>query len=132
MNRMSWGFILAGLYNSGIGVFSKGFGESLGAIDPLFSANGCIAIQLWGLAYLALKDRHDVVPAMSLVFCLEKLFYGVHWLCWLDQHGQQLPSLIEQDLLTGLFFYIYGAGDLIFMLFFGWAAWKWRPQSQSA
>lgn len=132
MNRVSWGFILAGLYNSAIGIFSYGFGGNLGAVDPLFSTQGCIAIQLWGLAYIALKDRYDVVPAMSLVFCLEKLFYGVHWLLWLSAHGDSLTGLMAHDFLTGLFFYIYGAGDFIFMVFFGCAAWRWRPQSQVA
>ena len=130
MNRVSWGFILAGLYNSGIGVFSYGFGDNLGVVDPLFSTDGCLGIQLWGLAYIAHKDSYADFPMMSAVFCLEKLLYSVHWLLWLPANGDTLPSLMAQDFLTGLFFYIYGAGDLIFMVFFGWAAWRWRPKAK--
>jgi hypothetical protein len=45
---------------------------------------------------------------------------------WMSAHGGDLSSMIEQDPLTGMFFSIYGAGDLLFMLFFGFVAWKWR------
>jgi len=126
MDRVSLGFIIAGLYNSGIGIFSKGFSDSLGAVDPLFSSGGCVGIQLWGLAYIALAQRYSVAPAMALVFCLEKLFYAQHWLFWLAEHGSELPAMIEADPLTGSFYSIYGSGDIVFMVFFGWVAWRWR------
>lgn len=126
MRSMKVGFVLAGLYNSGIGIFSRGFGDTLAAVDPLFTGKECVAIQLWGLAYLALWNRHDVVPALSAVFCLEKLFYGVHWVLWIRTHGGELPDMVAQDPMTGFFFSIYGAGDLAFMVFFACAAWRWR------
>ena len=31
--------------------------------------------------------------------------------------------MTEADRLTGGFFSSYGAGDLLFMVFFGWVAW---------
>ena len=99
MDRVSLGFIIAGLYNSGIGIFSKGFSDNLGAVDPLFSGAGCVGIQLWGLAYIALAQRYSVAPAVALVFCLEKLFYAQHWLFWLSKHSAELPAMIEADPL---------------------------------
>jgi hypothetical protein len=126
MDRVSLGFIIAGLYNSGIGLFSKGFSDNLGAVDSLFSGAGCVGIQLWGLAYFALAQRYSVAPAVALVFCLEKFFYAQHWLFWLSKHSGELPAMIEADPLTGGFFSIYGLGDIAFMFFFGWVAWRWR------
>ena len=126
MERKTLGFWLAFGYNSGIGLFSKGFSNSLGVVDPLFSGDGCIAIQLWGLAYLAIANIYSVAPAIALVFCLEKLFYAQHWLWWMRSHGDTLSSLFEADWLTGLFYAIYGIGDIGFMCFFGWIAWTYR------
>lgn len=126
MNRISLGFILAMLYNSGIVIFSKGFGSDLGAVDGLFSPGGCIGVLLWGLAYLALANRYSVAPAVALVFCLEKAFYGIHWCLWISRHSGEIPAMIEADFLTGAFFSCYGVGDLAFMVFFGLVAWRYR------
>lgn len=126
MDRVSLGFIIAGLYNSGIGIFSKGFSDNLGAVDPLFSSAGCVGVQLWGLAYIALAQRYSVAPAVALVFCLEKLFYAQHWLFWISAHGCELSAMAESDPLAASFFAIYGLGDIAFMFFFGWVAWRWR------
>lgn len=126
MDRVSLGFIIAGLYNSGIGIFSKGFSDNLGAVDPLFSSAGCVGVQLWGLAYIALAQRYSVAPAVALVFCLEKLFYAQHWLFWISAHGSELSAMAESDPLAASFFAIYGLGDIAFMFFFGWVAWRWR------
>jgi hypothetical protein len=126
MDRVKLGFVIAMLYNSGIGIFSKGFGDNLGAIDSLFSSAGCVGVQLWGLAYLALAQRYAAAPAVALVFCLEKLFYSQHWLFWMSEHMGDLSTMMEADPLTGMFFAIYGIGDLAFMVFFGWVAWRWR------
>lgn len=126
MDRVRIGFILAALYNFGILLSSKGLGNDLGAVDPLFGPAGCVGVLLWGAAYLSLAWRYDVAPAVSLVFCLEKAFYGIHWLNWLSAHGGELAALRAADPRTGQFFSIYGAGDLVFMVFFGWVAWRWR------
>jgi hypothetical protein len=126
MDRVTIGFWIAALYNACILVFSKGLTGDLGAVDPLFGPGGCIGVLLWGGAYFALARRYDVAPAVAALFCLEKAFYGVHWLLWMSAHSGELSGLIESDLLTGTFFSIYGVGDLAFMFFFGWVAWRWR------
>ena len=126
MNRTTLGFWLAALYNTCIIVFSKGFGNELGAVDPLFGPSGCVGILLWGAAYFALARRYEGAPAVALVFCAEKAFYGVHWLMWMSAHGGELSAMTGQDPLTGMFFSIYGAGDLLFMVFFASVAWRWR------
>lgn len=126
MDRVRLGFVLAAVYNSGILIFSKGLGDDLGAVDPLFSPAGCVAVLLWGAAYLALGWRYDVAPALSLVFCVEKAFYGIRWLDWMSDHGAELGAMRAVDPLTASFFAMYGVGDLVFMVFFGWVAWRWR------
>jgi len=128
MDRISLGFGLAALYNVCIIVFSKGFSNDLGAVDPLFGPGGCIGVLLWGLAYLALARSYSTAPAVALVFAFEKLFYGCHWLLWLKDHSSELPAITESDPLTGSFFSIYGTGDLVFMVFFGWVAWRYRAR----
>jgi hypothetical protein len=126
MDRIKIGFWLAALYNAGIIVFSKGFSGDLGAVDPLFSPDGCVGVLLWGAAYFALARSYQSAPLVSLVFCLEKAFYGFHWLAWMADHGGEIAAMTEADRLTGGFFSGYGAGDLLFMVFFGWVAWRWR------
>ncbi len=131
MNRVALGFVLAMAYNSSILIFSKGLSGNLGAIDPLFSPNGCIGVLLWGLAYLALARSYADAPAVALVFAVEKLFYGCHWLLWLKDHGGQLAEIRAADPLAGFFYSTYGSGDLVFMVFFGWVAWQHRHPKQA-
>ena len=126
MNKIMIGFWIAALYNFGIILFSKGFSNDLGVIDPLFSPDGCIGILLWGAAYLALSKRYERTPGLALVFCFEKAFYGFHWIFWMMDHHQELEGLFSIDLISAVFYSIYGIGDLFFMMFFGWVAWKWR------
>ena len=126
MNRITMGFQIAALYNFFIILFSKGFSTDLGAIDPLFSPEGSFCILLWGAAYLALSRRYESAPGIALVFCVEKAFYGFHWLFWIMGHQQDIGVIFPNDPLTAVFFAIYGIGDLLFMIFFAWVAWKWR------
>ena len=126
MDRITFGFRIAALYNSFILLFSKGFSNDLGDVDPLFSSGGCVGILLWGAAYFALSRRYKSTPSITLVFCIEKAFYGFHWLFWIINHHQDISPLLNRDPLVGSFFAIYGIGDLIFMIFFAWVAWKWR------
>ena len=126
MDRTAIGFKIAALYNAFIILFSKGFAEDLGAIDPLFSSAGCVAVLLWGAAYFTLANRYQVMPALCLVFGVEKGFYAIHWMVWLSAHAGELGPMFNEDPLTGFFYAIYGAGDLIFMVFFLTIAWTWR------
>ncbi len=125
-DRVSTGFVLAALYNALIIVASKGFSSDLGAVDPLFSPLGCVLILLWGAAYFSSAKRYRTLPALALVFCLEKAVYAGHWAVWMTDHGGELGALIEADLMTGLFLSVYGVGDALFMIFFGWVSWRWR------
>ena len=51
MDRTQLGFTIAALYNIHIIVFSRGFSDVLGAVDPTFGSGGSVGILLWGLAY---------------------------------------------------------------------------------
>lgn len=123
MNRTQLGFTIAALYNIHIIVFSRGFSDVLGEVDPTFGSGGSVGILLWGLAYLALRNRYAQAPAVALVFAIEKLYFASHWALWMSTHAGELPSMFNEDPLTGFFYAIYGAGDALFMAFFGWVAW---------
>ena len=120
------GHLLAGGFNLCITVFSKGFGEDLGRVDPLFGSDGCKSIVLWGLTYMSVYNRAHLVPAVDLAFALEKLYYVQRWVVWLATKGSDLPWLMRTDPLSALFFAGYGAGDFLFMLFFLHCARKHR------
>ena len=120
------GHLLAGCFNLCITVFSKGFSEDLGRVDPLFNGDGCKSIVLWGLTYMSVYNRAHLVPAVDLAFALEKLYYVQRWIVWLATKGSDLPWLMRTDPLSALFFAGYGAGDFLFMLFFLYCARKHR------
>ena len=127
-DKIGLGFVIAATYNAFIVVFSRGFSNELGLIDPLFSGDGCIGIFLWGAAYIALAQRYQVAPLAVLVFAFEKAFYAIHWALWMSKNAEKLSSMIEADFLTGFFYSIYGVGDILFMCFFAWVAWRYRAQ----
>lgn len=134
-NLIKNGFLASGIINvGGMLLFSKGLSnELLMATDPvLFSLPGCLSIILWGLAYIACRNAVFTAPYIALVFALEKLLYVVIWGIWLSQFGHTLPHLFEQDLLTGLFYAIYGANDALFMLLFIYAFVKIKGQQRQA
>ena len=128
MDRTRMGFTIAALYNLCIVIFSRGFSDVLGAVDPLFGSGGSVGILLWGMAYYALRNRYAQAPAVALVFAVEKLFYAAHWAVWMGGHSGELPGLFDADPMTGLFFAIYGAGDALFMVFFFWVSWTHRER----
>ena len=124
-NIIALGFILAGAWNVlGLLTFSKFFtNRMLAAIDPdVFSWLGQVAIVLWGLAYWSVAKSYQYVPWLLVVFFLEKMIYGVTWLRWIIAKRNTLPKIASESFLTATFFSIYGAGDLVFGLFFGWLA----------
>ena len=122
-----YGFILAGLYNlGGILIFSAGFtNERLAQWYPeVFSLTGQIGILLWGLAYISIANCYDRVPMLTGVFALEKLLYTVTWVYWLSESGARLPELAAESPMSALFFTVYGLGDLVSCVFFGWVCWR--------
>ena len=119
-------FLLAMTYNLMIIIFSKGFSDSLGKINLHFDSFGAKCIFLWGLAYGAVANRCHLIPALSLLFALEKAFCGHRWLVWMANNHRRLESIIKKDIITGTFFGLYGAGDLLSMVMFLYAAWVAR------
>lgn len=118
-------FWLAGAYNVfGMLLFSQLFmNPLLASTDPaVFSWLGQVAIVLWGLAYWAVAKTYHHVPLLVAVFALEKLVYVLAWAHWLLEKAQTLPAIANESPLTALFFSAYGAGDLLFGLFFAWTA----------
>jgi len=92
---------------------------SPGGLYPnVFSAEGCLCIMLWGLAYIAVARKYKQVPGLCLVFCLEKIFYFLTWVNWYYQNSNHLPGLYERKPLLALFFQIYGWNDAFFAVVF--------------
>jgi len=119
-------FSLAAFFNFGIVIASKGFSDNLAKVDPLFNTKEMIMILLWGLAYLGTARSYTHAPAISLVFALEKLYYGIYWVHWMlvNHHYTEIRSIIEKDFLCGFFFASYGVVDFTFAFIFFYAAQK--------
>lgn len=106
----------------GVLFFSKFFtNNAVNEADPVVMSNfGLIMITVWGFAYAGAATIRSPISLLLLAFAVEKLVYGIVWIKWLCGHS--LAALYEKDLLAGVFYSIYGANDLLFMLFFVWAA----------
>ena len=89
---------------------------SITSIYPtVFSTEGCIAIILWGLAYISVAKTFHKLPLLCFVFFLEKTFYTLTWWSWIISH----PSFhVEKQFLVNLFFKVYGLNDAFFALVF--------------
>lgn len=76
------GFILAGLMNMSVLIFSRFFtNPTIAEFDPDVMSNfGLLMIVIWGLAYIAITNRCIEVKWLVGVFAIEKLFYGINWL----------------------------------------------------
>jgi hypothetical protein len=113
------GLIAAGLMNiGGVLVFSRGFtNTAINQADPVVMSNfGLLMIVVWGLAYLGAACVTSNIRWIAGAFAVEKLVYVVVWCKWLSENS--LAELYAKDLFAGVFFSIYGANDLVFMLFF--------------
>lgn len=119
------GLIAAGLMNiGGVLFFSRAFtNTAINSADPVVMSNfGLLMIMVWGLAYLGAAVVVSSIKWLVAVFALEKLVYVIVWFKWLSANS--LAQLYSQDLFAGIFFSIYGANDLIFMLFFAWVSFQ--------
>lgn len=126
------GLIAAAVMNvGGVLAFSKFFtNAALNEADPVVMSNfGLVMIAVWGLAYAGAATIRSTVTWLLLAFAVEKLVYGIVWIKWLSENS--LSALYEKDLLAGIFYSIYGANDLGFMLFFLWAAFSQHRESKS-
>jgi hypothetical protein len=73
-------------------------------------------IMVWGLAYIAVAKDYENVKWLVAVFAIEKLAYVIVWIKWLTKND--ISQVLEQDLLTGIFYTIYGPSDFTFGVFF--------------
>jgi hypothetical protein len=112
------GFIIAGLMNMSVIIFSKLFtNETIAVFDPKVLSNfGLIMIVIWGLAYISVAKNFHSVKWLVAVFALEKFIYGCVWTNWMLNNT--LSDVFEEDILAGLFYAMYGINDWLFFVFF--------------
>ena len=113
----------------GVLLFSRLFtNTAINEADPVVMSNfGLLMIVVWGLAYMGAAAVNASIQWLAAAFAVEKLVYVVVWIDWLSSNS--LTQLYSKDWMAGVFFGIYGANDLVFMLFF---VWVFRTQSNSA
>ena len=124
------GLIAAGLMNiMGALLFSRALtNTAIFEADPVvMSKFGLIMIMIWGLAYIGAATITSGIKWLAAAFAIEKLVYVVVWINWLSDNS--LAQLYSKDIFAGVFFTIYGANDLLFLLFF---VWVFREQSDAA
>mmetsp|Transcript_35701 Transcript_35701/g.72764 ORF Transcript_35701/g.72764 Transcript_35701/m.72764 type:complete len:126 (-) Transcript_35701:285-662(-) len=106
--------ILAAAFNFGVIPLTTFFTDkNFFRVDPLFDANGCFLVLLWGCAYLSTAWNYNNVPYIFLVFFVEKAFYVFHWAKWLTKKAQWSEK-VEGNHRANTFFHVYGAGDAVF------------------
>lgn len=112
------GFVLAGLANMTVLVFSKFFTNPvIPEFDPIVMSNfGLLMIVVWGLTYISVAKSYPHSKWLVGIFAIEKLIYFVVWINWILNHN--LSSVYEKDLLAGFFYSIYGVNDCLFFAFF--------------
>jgi hypothetical protein len=115
---ISKGFILAGVMNSSVLLFSRGFtNKTINAYDPDVMSNfGMLMILIWGLAYISVAYRFQNVKWLVFVFAIEKLIYGCVWLQWITTNDVSI--IYDKDKMAGIFYSIYGLNDWLFCVFF--------------
>ncbi|ERM80869.1 hypothetical protein P872_11170 [Rhodonellum psychrophilum GCM71 = DSM 17998] len=112
------GFIISGLMNLTVLVFSRGFTNStIPEFDPVVMSNfGLLMIVIWGLAYMSIAKNYHKVKWLVGVFAVEKFIYGYIWIQWILNNN--LSDVYKKDTMAGLFYSIYGINDWIFFVFF--------------
>ena len=124
---------IAALANGSLLFFALDLFPALSLIDPHFDRYGCLLIALWGLAYFMSRRVALAAPELMMVFAVEKGAYVLRWCWWIQSEERGLASIYEAAPLSGLFFSIYGAVDLCFMLCFtGLALHGWRRRTQGS
>ncbi|SFB48715.1 hypothetical protein [Algoriphagus aquimarinus] len=115
---ISKGFVIAGLMNMGVLVFSRFFTNPvIPEYDPVVMSNfGLLMIVVWGLAYISVAKNYPNVKWLVGVFAVEKLIYGFIWTKWMLNNN--LSDVFEKDTMAGIFYSIYGVNDWIFFVFF--------------
>lgn len=112
------GFIIAGLMNMSVLVFSRFFtNKVINETDPDVMSNfGLLMIVVWGLAYISVAKNYTKLKWLVGVLAFEKLIYGFVWLRWILKND--IMAVYKKDTMAGVFFSIYGVNDLLFCIFF--------------
>lgn len=115
---ISLGFIIAGLMNLTVLVFSRLFTNStIPEFDPVVMSNfGLLMIVLWGVAYMSIAKNYYKVKWLVGLFIVEKLIYGYVWINWILNNN--ISEVFKKDIMAGIFYSIYGINDWIFFVFF--------------
>jgi hypothetical protein len=116
--KVTKGFILAGVMNASVLVFSRLFSNTtIAEFDPVVMSNfGLLMILIWGLAYMSVSKHYDRVKWLVGVFALEKFIYGCVWINW--HIDNNISEVFEIDKMAGVFYAIYGINDWMFFAFF--------------
>jgi len=114
------GFVVAGLMNSSVLVFSRFFtNPTIAEFDPVVMSNfGLLMILIWGFAYISVAKNYAKVKWLVGVFAVEKLIYGCVWINWFLNNN--IYDVYEQDMMAGIFYSIYGINDWLFFVFFSY------------
>lgn len=112
------GFILAGLFNMTVLVFSRLFTNPvISESDPDVMSNfGLLMIVVWGLAYISVAKNYHSVKWLVAVFAVEKLIYGLVWMKWMLNNS--VLDVYAKDKMAGIFYAVYGVNDWVFFIFF--------------
>jgi hypothetical protein len=113
------GFILSGIMNiGGTLIFSRFFtNETIPEADPVVMSNfGLLMIVVWGLVFLSIAQKYEQLNWLVVVFAIEKLIYGLHWINWISNND--LYDVYNKDQMAGIFYATYGVNDLLFFVFF--------------
>lgn len=115
---ISKGFILAGIMNCSVLLFSRGFtNKTINTYDPDVMSNfGMVMILIWGLAYISIAYKFQNVKWLVFIFAIEKLIYGCVWLQWITTND--VSKVYDEDKMAGIFYSIYGINDWLFCVFF--------------
>lgn len=115
---ITYGFIIAGIMNSTVLLFSRLFTNStIPEFDSTVMSNfGLLMIFIWGLAYISIAQSFEKVKWLVGVFAIEKLIYGCIWTNWMLNNT--ISDVFEKDLMAGVFYSIYGINDWVFFIFF--------------
>ncbi len=112
------GFVIAGLMNMTVLVFSRFFTNSvITESDPVVMSNfGLLMIVVWGLAYISVAKHYHNVKWLVGVFAIEKFIYGFIWIKWMLNNN--VLDVFAKDKMAGIFYGIYGVNDWLFFIFF--------------
>lgn len=112
------GFIISGLMNASVLVFSRLFTNPvIPEFDPDVLSNfGLLMIVIWGLAYIAVAKTYHTVKLLVGIFAIEKFIYGCVWINWIIKNN--VADVYEKDIMAGMFYSVYGINDWVFFAFF--------------